>query len=1108
MTAKPIRILHLIASNFVGGPEKQILHHAHDLQGAGFEVWVGSFRDQPQRAEILEHAERAGLRTCEFASSGRFDLRPIRSLASFLKREGIQLLCTHGYKANTFGTFAKRLAGVPQIAFCRGWTAETSLIKVFEFFDRSLLQFSDHVVCVSEAQAEVLARRGRMKSKLSVVHNAVLDNVQTAPEKNREICKTRLGFAPDTPLIGAIGRLSEEKGQKYLVQASLELVRKIKNVKVVLLGEGRERSRLEGQVRELGLQEAVLMPGFQKDVATWMGALDVIVNCSMTEGMPNVILEALAAGTPVVATAVGGVPELIEDRVTGLLIRPADSDAIAHRIISLVQDPQFASEVSRAGQLSVKTKFSATRQRDSLLAIYSQVLNPGLRSGASVAKGMETENVAVPVKFVRESACVEALGANGVPVISVVIPVRNEEKHLGAVIENLLAQEYPPDRFEILVVDGNSTDNTARVVGEAARQSTTPIKLLSNPRQLSSAGRNVGVRHSSGELIVFIDGHCHIPSHQLLLNTARYFDGIGADCLCRQQPLTAPGSNWFQRVVANVRASVIGHGLDSSIYDASLEGFIEPTSSGASYRRDIFDRVGFYDEDFDACEDVEFNYRVFRAGLRSYINPQLTVQYHPRSSYSGLWAQMVRYGRGRCRFTNKHPQAFSLAQAIPPVFLLWLVVGTIGSMFSGSMAQIFLWSIGLYVTIVVATSIDLSLRHGWRHALTAPMVYLTIHIGLGYGFLVEAANALRSRCRAMLGVTEAHRNQTVFCDSTANRPESPKVQVSRGDQAADRLSSTVATERKRINAFTVDVEDYFHTEAMTSVVSREQWEHMPSRVQSSTLRVFELLGKYNVCGTFFFLGWVAERFPELVREALKLGHEVGCHSFWHRRVSQLSPSEFRDDTLRAKRAIEDAGGVCVRGYRAPSFSILPGTEWAFDILAELEFTYDSSVHPIRHDLYDNGSAPRLAHSVGTGKLLELPIATVRVGNKNLPVGGGGYLRILPYRYTSWGLRRFNLRDGVPGIMYMHPWEIDPEQPRLSASRKSRFRQYVGLDSMQRKLECLLRDFRFAPIATVLQKELSETLQLAPAGGSVRHAVYDPASESDQIANSVGPIGGR
>lgn len=282
-----------------------------------------------------------------------------------------------------------------------------------------------------------------------------------------------------------------------------------------------------------------------------------------------------------------------------------------------------------------------------------------------------------------------------------------------------------------------------------------------------------------------------------------------------------------------------------------------------------------------------------------------------------------------------------------------------------------------------------------------------------------------------------------------------------------------------LNSITVDVEDYFQTEAMSGVVAREQWNRLPSHVERNTQRLFDLFAAHQVRGTFFFLGWVAERFPGLVREAAQLGHEIGCHSYWHRLVYRLTPEEFREDTKRAKGVTEDAAGAEIVGYRAPNFSLVRGTEWAPEILASLGFQYDSSVYPIKHDVYNNPGAPRVPGCIAGGTLMEFPIATLAVGKNNLPLGGGAYLRILPYGYTRWGLARLNRAAKMAAVVYIHPWEIDPEQPRFSACARSRFRQYTGLRQTAGKLERLLGDFRFAPIKEVFSRQLASVAMRAP-----------------------------
>jgi polysaccharide deacetylase family protein (PEP-CTERM system associated) len=283
------------------------------------------------------------------------------------------------------------------------------------------------------------------------------------------------------------------------------------------------------------------------------------------------------------------------------------------------------------------------------------------------------------------------------------------------------------------------------------------------------------------------------------------------------------------------------------------------------------------------------------------------------------------------------------------------------------------------------------------------------------------------------------------------------------------------------NGMSVDVEDYFQTEAMAKAVPRSVWDHTPSRVQQNTEQLFELFLIHGIRATFFFLGWVAERFPELVRKAKDLGHEIGCHSYWHRPIYTLSPAQFREDTYRAKAVIEDAIGARIYGYRAPSFSLTAGTEWAADILADEGFVYDSSVHPIAHDLYENRHAPRHPYMLSGTSLVEIPISTIRLGKRNLPFSGGGYFRILPFAYVRWALRKVNLVEKRPVVFYLHPWEIDPAQPRVTTSLRSGFRQYTGLDKTTRLLNRLLGEFLFGPLQEVFAEVEAAHLQAETPG---------------------------
>lgn len=272
-----------------------------------------------------------------------------------------------------------------------------------------------------------------------------------------------------------------------------------------------------------------------------------------------------------------------------------------------------------------------------------------------------------------------------------------------------------------------------------------------------------------------------------------------------------------------------------------------------------------------------------------------------------------------------------------------------------------------------------------------------------------------------------------------------------------------------LNAITVDVEDYFHPTEIQAYVTGEEWPALPSRVEQATMRVLDLFSHRQTQGTFFVLGWVARRFPALVREIASRGHEIGCHSYAHQLVYDLTPDEFRADTMDAQAAISDACGVLPRIYRAPSYSITQRSWWALDVLASCGFTHDSSIVPISHDRYGVPGFDRFAKVLATdsGPMIEVPVATVRLsGSRIAPVGGGAYLRLLPYRYTAAGLRSVNMQERRPACVYFHPWEIDEQQPRLAKGFLARVRTYAGLSGMYSKLDRLLSDFQFSTMGSV------------------------------------------
>ena len=277
----------------------------------------------------------------------------------------------------------------------------------------------------------------------------------------------------------------------------------------------------------------------------------------------------------------------------------------------------------------------------------------------------------------------------------------------------------------------------------------------------------------------------------------------------------------------------------------------------------------------------------------------------------------------------------------------------------------------------------------------------------------------------------------------------------------------------QVNAMTVDVEDYFQVQAFAGCIGRDTWDALPCRVEANMDRILDQFDRAGTHATFFTLGWIADRYPAVVRKIVAGGHELASHGYGHQLVHDLSPAEFRADLIRAKETLEATGGVAVVGYRAPTFSIGPRNPWAFDVLQATGHRYSSSIYPVRHDLYGVPDAPRFPHRPASGSILEIPMTTLQLGGRNMPIAGGGYFRLVPYTVFRTALRRFNARERKPGIFYFHPWEIDAGQPRVAAaSRVSRFRHYVNIAAVPRRLERLLHDFRWGRMDQVFATDLA------------------------------------
>jgi len=329
------------------------------------------------------------------------------------------------------------------------------------------------------------------------------------------------------------------------------------------------------------------------------------------------------------------------------------------------------------------------------------------------------------------------------PKITVVIPIKNEAKYIATTIRQILEQDYPLDKIEIIVAYGESDDNSTEIVSEIAKKDSR-VRLFSNLVGLASGGRNVGIKNATGDIITFIDGHTHIDNNQLLKNTAQLMAEKDVSVLSRPQFLDTPDNDFMQKGIALARKSAIGHGLDSTIF-ADGDMYVNPISSGASYRRELFEEIGLYDERLDACEDVEFNYRVAEAGYKSFTSMKLAVFYYPRASLSRLFEQMKRYGTGRFRLARKHPKTLSLSTLLPAFFTAGMPIIGVLSILSNATLFLFVTLLSIYVLIILVGSFAVSLRKGIKFLLILPLIYPTIHAGLGWGFLSEFWRTLTSR---------------------------------------------------------------------------------------------------------------------------------------------------------------------------------------------------------------------------------------------------------------------------------------------------------------------------------------------------------------------------
>ncbi len=697
-----MRVLHVRASNFFGGPEKQILGQARAARAHQVETIVVSFLERGRECELVARARELGTVAYSVDCVSAYDPRQVTRLRRLLGRTCPDVVCTHDYRSTTLARIALYRLRIPHVAFWRGVTKEGLKVSLYYWLEQRFLRAVDHVVVVSGSQRSFLLVQGLPAHGVSLVPNSV--DVVAGDGVPSVTISSLVEGAEGRTLLATAGRLSAEKGHAYLIEAMPRLIAARDDILLLVFGQGPMLERLQALAARLKCTSHVRFLGFVDDFASLVKSVNVFVLPSLSEGLPNVLLEAMAAARPIVATRAGGVVDVIRHEENGLLVAPGDSAALAAGILRLVSDAGLATRLADSAREAVRNSYSFEAQAEQLIKIYTELT------------GKRKTAVDSPHLF-----------------ISVVVPVLEEAEFLESVLQELTGQSYPAQMFEVLVVDGGSTDDTISVArGFSGVHSN--VHILDNPARLSSAGRNVGARAAKGDVVLFVDGHCEIPDPRLLENLNRVFQDTRADVACRPQPLETAGMTAVQTAIAAARACPIGHNPWSHIFATEKEGFVDPESSGAAYRRAVFERIGYFDESFDACEDVDFNLRAGGAGLRAFTSPSLTVRYRPRDDMASLFHQMLRYGAGRARLFLKHrggALAGPLLLGIPGVLVALLAVL---SGFSET-ARFALLSVALaYVAVVAAASVSVSWKRG---AALVPLVFLALvvtHAGLAAGF--------------------------------------------------------------------------------------------------------------------------------------------------------------------------------------------------------------------------------------------------------------------------------------------------------------------------------------------------------------------------------------
>ena len=711
------------------------------LSRQGCDCTVAVFRDSRNpHIEVADEARRRGISVEEVPCDGRFDRRSVRHIRRLLGRYRADVLHSHGYKADLYGYAAARPGNTALISTCHNWPSQRPLMQVYAALDRFVLRNFDRAATVSDAVADILRRSGIDPKKISVISNGVdPERFRYAPpDLRREIACGR------EPLVGFVGRFVPGKGGEILLAAARKVIAEHPDARFAFIGDGPLRGAWQLLARSLGIEDRVVFTGSRSDMPEIYASLDIVALPSLNEGMPMCLLEALAAGKPVVATKVGAIPRIVVPGITGLLVEAGDESGLA-AILRLLRDPELSAQCASNSRRRATERFSCDAMARDYIGLYEEAL--ARRSGTR-----KQEALALSPNMIDEPAVQ----------VSIVAACRNEIKHIRAFLESVLAQDMRDLAWEAVIADGMSCDGTRQAI-EAYRGREKWLRVVDNPGRIVSTGLNAAIRAARGEFILRMDAHTrYAPSYTR--RCLAEFERTGADNVGGPARTRAEGTG--ARAVAAAYHSKFSTG-GACFHDEDYEGWVDTVTYGC-WRKGTLLQLGLFDETLVRNQDDELNLRLVRSGGRIWQSPDITSWYSPRSKISDLFRQYFQYGFWKVAVIRKHRIPGSWRHLVPVAFVLGnvllLALMMIAAIVRASDLLLYagtLWlaAAALYGAASLAASVFAAKRYGWATLPYLPIVFAAYHISYRFRFRcrfdsIPARNGAASL--SGLAVCEAH----------------------------------------------------------------------------------------------------------------------------------------------------------------------------------------------------------------------------------------------------------------------------------------------------------------------------------------------------------------